>query len=869
MSVGAPQSKDGLLVLAVPPIGLGSYARPQARGKFLYAGDEKLYVRGVTYGTFGSGEGTDCPAPELVARDFAQMTEHGVNAVRTYTVPPRWLLDLAHERGLWVMVGLAWEQHVAFLESAARARSIEQRVRAGVRACAGHPAVLCYAIGNEIPAPIVRWHGRRPVERFLARLVRAAREEDPGALVTYVNYPTTEYLQLPFVDLVCFNVYLEEEELLEAYLARLQNLAGDRPMLATELGLDSRRHGPETQAIVLGWQVRTAFAAGSAGAFVFSWTDEWHRGGYDIEDWDFGLVDRAREPKPGLEAVHQAFTEVPFREDLAWPRISVIVCSCNGARTLRNCLEGIAELDYPNFECVVVDDGSSDGTAAIAGEFDVTVLRSANEGLANARNRGLSAATGEIVAYIDDDARPDPHWLRYLAAAFMSTPHAAVGGPNIPPEGEGFVAECVAKAPGGPTHVLVADREAEHIPGCNMAFRREILGSIGGFDPQFRVAGDDVDICWRLHERGWTIGFSPAAVVWHRRRDSLRAYFRQQRGYGKAEALLERKWPDKYSRGGHPSWAGRVYGGPYTRRGGRRWRVYYGTWGSSLFQSIYNRAPGTLASLPLMPEWYLLIAVLAAASAYGLERKPLFFTIPGTQIPETLVLLVISIVPLVAQAISSAHAAWRHDHGGRIAARALTALLCFGQPLARLLGRLRHGLTPWRRRNSRLSVPRPRTGTVWCEDWRSLQERLSRLEAELRPYSTGIHRGSEFDRWDLQVRSGQLGAARLRLSVEEHGEGRQLLRYHVWPNVSRRGTALLGGLVALACLSFSLGSAAAVVALAAAAALLALRILHECAAVPPVGEALAAQGISPSSDIAEVLAARTSSKGVHVAPTRS
>ena len=100
------------------------------------------------------------------------------------------------------MVGLPWEQHIAFLDEPVRAQSIVDRVRAGVRACAGHPAVLCFSVGNEIPAPVVRWHGRKRVEQFIERLYRAAKEEDPGALVTYVNYPSTEYLELPFLDLL-------------------------------------------------------------------------------------------------------------------------------------------------------------------------------------------------------------------------------------------------------------------------------------------------------------------------------------------------------------------------------------------------------------------------------------------------------------------------------------------------------------------------------------------------------------------------------------------------------------------------------------------------------------------------------------------
>jgi GT2 family glycosyltransferase len=98
-----------------------------------------------------------------------------------------------------------------------------------------------------------------------------------------------------------------------------------------------------------------------------------------------------------------------------------------------------------------------------------------------------------------------------------------------------------------------------------MAFRKASLQAIGGFDPQFRVAGDDVDVCWRLQEQGWTLGFNPAAMVWHHRRNSVRAYWKQQQGYGKAEALLERKWPQKYNGAGHLTWAGRLYGKGLTR----------------------------------------------------------------------------------------------------------------------------------------------------------------------------------------------------------------------------------------------------------------------------------------------------------------
>jgi len=139
-------------------------------GKFLAVGGSRLWVAGVTYGTFApDAEGDGFGSRASVEADFASMSANGINAVRTYAVPPRWLLDAALRHGLWVMVGLPWEQHITFLDERGRGTAIEERVRAGVRACAGHPAVLCFAIGNEVPASVVRWHGRRRIERFLER----------------------------------------------------------------------------------------------------------------------------------------------------------------------------------------------------------------------------------------------------------------------------------------------------------------------------------------------------------------------------------------------------------------------------------------------------------------------------------------------------------------------------------------------------------------------------------------------------------------------------------------------------------------------------------------------------------------------------
>ena len=434
---------------------------------------------------------------------------------------------------------------------------------------------------------------------------------------------------------------------------------------------------------------------------------------------------------------------------------------------------------------IVVSDGSTDSTPDIARRYGAQVIETEPGGLARARNTGLAAASREIVAYLDDDASPDSQWLRYLAHSFMSGDFAGVGGPNLAPPEDGRVAQCVAHAPGGPTHVLISDREAEHIPGCNMAFLAECLRAIDGFDPQYRAAGDDVDICWRLRERGWRLGFSPGAVVWHHRRDTVRGYFEQQRGYGKAEALLERKWPERYSAGGHVTWAGRLYGnGAAQHRGLGRWHVYYGAWGSGLFQSIYQ-TNNSLLVLPLMPEWYLVIAAFALLSAGALVWTPLWLAQP---------LLVLAVLALLADTVLAANRACfpgTFRSGELLRLRALTATLYLLQPLARLSGRLVEGLTPWRWRGpARAAVPLPRTTWSWSEHWQSQEDRVRALCAGLREAGAVVLSGGDYDRWDLEVRGGLLGSSRARVAVEDHGAGRQLVRLHWWPRFSRLGLTL-------------------------------------------------------------------------------
>jgi hypothetical protein len=229
-----------------------------------------------------------------------------------------------------------------------------------------------------------------------------------------------------------------------------------------------------------------------------------------------------------------------------------------------------------------------------------------------------------------------------------------------------------------------------------------------------------------------------------------------------------------------------------------------------------------LESLPLMPEWYLAIAVMGLLSAAGAFWSPLLLALP---------LLGAALAALLIDAGLGAARARFPAHRGRAPRRLLTAFLYLAQPLVRLEGRIAHGLTPWRRRGpAALGLPLPRTYAFWSETWQSTEDRVRAVSAALRAEGSVVRSGGDWDRWDLEARGGILGGARLRLAIEDHGAGRQLMRLRSWPHVSRVAITLGAFLSALAGLALLSGAHAVAGALGLLAVALGLRLAFECGA---------------------------------------
>jgi len=563
--------------------------RLEVDGKFFRAGGERVFIKAVTYGPFPD------PQPEHQS-EMVRICEAGFNAVRVYGAPEEEMLDAASEVGVWVMVGPSWSWGEDFIGKPEVVELAMREFVSGLEQWGAHPAVAAVYVANEIPVDLVRWMGVVNVRRVIESLIERGRKTAPHLLFAYSNFPTTEFLEPDNADFTAMNVYLERREDFARYLPRLHHVAGDRPVLISEFGLDTRSSSEFSQRETLGWMLDECLRSAMAGTTVYAWSDRWLNGGRVMHEWAFGLTDGQGRAKPALQALSQVLPKIHAPEDGVmlerWPMFSVVVCAYNGGHRMPACLTALERLDYPNYEIIVVDDGSTDDTERVVREFSkVRYVKLDHVGLSAARNRGMEEAEGEIVAYTDDDCEVDSGWLTWLAWSFESGGWDACGGPNLPPlpigDDRGSMDDeaVVASAPGAPSHVMLNDVEAEHLPGCNLVVKKEVLQAIGGFNPTYRVAGDDVDLCWRLDAAGYRMGFSGGAFVWHRRRTSLWRYFKQQRGYGKAEALLMRDHPGKFSRGGGARWKGRVYvGGAMCADEGCV--IYHGPMGEAPYQQL-------------------------------------------------------------------------------------------------------------------------------------------------------------------------------------------------------------------------------------------------------------------------------------------
>jgi cellulose synthase/poly-beta-1,6-N-acetylglucosamine synthase-like glycosyltransferase len=248
------------------------------------------------------------------------------------------------------------------------------------------------------------------------------------------------------------------------------------------------------------------------------------------------------------------------------PFVSVIVPVHNGADTIEACVRALLAQDYPadRREIIVVDNNSSDGTADAVRALPVRCV--AERGVQSsyaARNAGVAAARGEVLAFTDADCVPAADWLRRGVAAFADESVGGVAGAIRPLPPTTLAQRYAVEAQALSQEIAVSGnsyRPAAYT--ANAFYRRAAWDAAGGFDPHVR-SGGDADLAWRVQERcGLRIAYVGNAIVAHRHRESVRGLLRQRRLYGYGSVINYAKYRGRMARRTwrHAYWDARAFG---------------------------------------------------------------------------------------------------------------------------------------------------------------------------------------------------------------------------------------------------------------------------------------------------------------------
>lgn len=253
---------------------------------------------------------------------------------------------------------------------------------------------------------------------------------------------------------------------------------------------------------------------------------------------------------------------LPPRDPALWPPVSVVVCTKDRAGSLATCLTSLAQLDYPSYEVVVVDNASATQAARyLSSKFHVRYVREDRPGLDWARNRGIAESKYDIIAFTDDDVRVDSGWLRGIARGFTDPEVMLVTGLITPAElstpaqmtfefAYGGIGKSFAERRWDPQHLDAHQLLGAHElgTGANMAFRRAVFDRVGTFDTALDVGtpshrAGDLDMFHRVLASGHVACYQPDALVWQRHRRDLTGLRRQLRDNGRSfGAYLLTRW---------------------------------------------------------------------------------------------------------------------------------------------------------------------------------------------------------------------------------------------------------------------------------------------------------------------------------------
>jgi O-antigen biosynthesis protein len=528
-------------------------------------------------------------------------------------------LDVVAAAGMVAIVDLAIESDDLVYPS--RFGELVSRVAHAGNVYRSHPGLLGYLIdcplehetSPESPSPV----GLKTIRRRLGALLRILKQHGPNALVALKHRQASFVPFLAEEDfLYCSTARMDKREL-RPWIENLHRLAGARPVVIEFVPASSGQDEA----------VAEAFGAGVAGVVAPSVPAPPSR------DW---LGIRMLRPAETMPFASLKGSGPP--PPTSCPLVSVVVCALNDERTTPWCLKSLSRLAYPNFEVVIVAHGGSAGVCeAVAQSPQFRVIRPSTKGLGAARNAGLSAARGEIVAFVEPDFAVDQDWLTFMVREIQERQLDACCGPACVLPETTKIAACLAAAPPSLSSTSFGDAMAR----SNLVFTKDALRRAGGFERKYKAFDADMDLCRKIEGTGARLGYSPVALVWNLRPYTLGTFLSRQGSYGRGDAKLGRWGADSLSQLGRAG----VFG-------------------------HYQRALRMLLVVPQSAEWMILWALVAVlARVVGLSPFA--------------ALAMIAVGPVLAICAAVTTPLEKPLHGG--SARATLAFLAF-------VGRLWRGL---------------------------------------------------------------------------------------------------------------------------------------------------------------------------------
>jgi GT2 family glycosyltransferase len=229
-------------------------------------------------------------------------------------------------------------------------------------------------------------------------------------------------------------------------------------------------------------------------------------------------------------------------------RFSIVIPAHRNGPALRRCVEACLRQEYPNFEVVVASDRS---LSQMPGEvIPVETGARSDTSPAEKRDAAFKKTSGDVLAFVDDDAYPRPDWLARAAGYFDDPDVQALGGPGVTPPGSSWperVGGAVYESPAGSAFLRyrflpLSPRRVTDYPAYNLFVRREALETVGGWGTAF-YGGEDTVLCLKLAEAGWPVHYAPDVLVFHHRRPVLAAHLRQVANVGRHRGYFVRAFP--------------------------------------------------------------------------------------------------------------------------------------------------------------------------------------------------------------------------------------------------------------------------------------------------------------------------------------